>query len=169
MAKVEISELTPQRASGGKYEGPYLFERYRVLGSVLRGYFFVADCIKAEAVRGRDGLVQHWGSIEEAENEIARLSNEPPLHDLTAAKAAPKGSMAAKPAAAAKEPKAPTASKEPKATAAGLFRELILAGKLTDDQIFAQVQQAFGLPDSRRSYVDWYRKDLVKQGKLPKS
>lgn len=50
-------------------------------------------------------------------------------------------------------------------TAAELFRSLIMEGKLTDDQIFAQVKQAFNLDDKKRAYVSWYRKDLVKQGK----
>lgn len=49
-------------------------------------------------------------------------------------------------------------------SAAQMFRDLILAGQLTDDQIFQQVQQTFKLDASRRTYVDWYRKQLKKQG-----
>lgn len=56
-------------------------------------------------------------------------------------------------------------------TAASMFRELIMADgktqKLTDDQIFAQVQKAFSLDDGKRSYVAWYRKDLIKKGSTP--
>ena len=69
-----------------------------------------------------------------------------------------------------------TASDKPKAvrtpreagkpSAAGRFRELILAGGKSDDEIFAAVKAEFNLDDNRRSYVDWYRKDLKKQGKL---
>jgi hypothetical protein len=74
-----------------------------------------------------------------------------------------------KPARAAKEknvgPKKPGEKKE---TAASLFRSLILAGELSDDMIFKRVQEKFGLPDNRRSYVDWYRKELVKKGLLKK-
>lgn len=51
-------------------------------------------------------------------------------------------------------------------SAASLFQRLILEGKLTDDQIFKQVQKQFKLDDSRRSYVAWYRKKLIKDGKL---
>jgi len=49
-------------------------------------------------------------------------------------------------------------------SAAALFKELIMAGKLTDDKIFEKVQEKFGLDDSKRSYVGWYRKDLIKKG-----
>lgn len=52
-------------------------------------------------------------------------------------------------------------------TAAAKFQELIMEGKKTDDQIFAAVQKEFGLDDSKRSYVKWYRNYLTKQGKNP--
>ena len=52
-------------------------------------------------------------------------------------------------------------------TAAQKFQELIMEGKKTDDQIFAAVQKEFGLDDSKRSYVKWYRNYLTKQGKNP--
>lgn len=89
----------------------------------------------------------------------------------TAKKATTKTAKAdAKPAKAAKEKKAP-AEKKPKAdrgpTAAKRFQELIMEGKKTDDQIFAVVQKEFGLDDSKRSYVKWYRNYLTKQGKNP--
>jgi hypothetical protein len=76
---------------------------------------------------------------------------------------------------AAKKPagkKEAPAAKAPKAekgeTAAGMFRELIREGKLTDDQIFDKVQKKFGLGDDKRGYVKWYRNDLIKKGeKVP--
>lgn len=49
-----------------------------------------------------------------------------------------------------------------KESAAAMFKRLITEGKLNDDQIFAQVQKAHGLDDSKRSYVAWYRRDLAK-------
>lgn len=50
-------------------------------------------------------------------------------------------------------------------SASSMFQELILAGELTDDDIFLQVQKKFNLDPSRRSYVGWYRKKLIKDGK----
>lgn len=89
----------------------------------------------------------------------------------TAKKATTKTAKAdAKPAKAAKEKKAPAEKKERAArgpTAASRFQELIMEGKKTDDQIFAVVQKEFGLDDSKRSYVKWYRNYLTKQGKNP--
>lgn len=52
-------------------------------------------------------------------------------------------------------------------SAAEMFRDLIMEGKLTDDQIFKEVQDAFGIDDSKKSYVNWYRKKLEKDGKKP--
>lgn len=53
-------------------------------------------------------------------------------------------------------------------TAADMFRALIREGKLTDDEIFKKVQAKFSLTDNKRSYVGWYRNQLVKAGeKVP--
>ena len=52
-------------------------------------------------------------------------------------------------------------------SAAQLFQELIMEGKKTDDQIFAEVQKQFGLDEKKRGYVKWYRNYLEKQGKNP--
>ena len=57
--------------------------------------------------------------------------------------------------------------KERGETAASMFRRLIMTGKLTDDKIFQQVQEKFGLDDSKRGYVTWYRNDLTKKGENP--
>lgn len=73
-------------------------------------------------------------------------------------------------AAPAKTAKAPAAKKEAgekKPSAANMFKDLIMEGKLTDDQIFAKVQKEFGLDDNKRSYVKWYRNDLTKKGMKP--
>lgn len=90
----------------------------------------------------------------------------------TAKKATTKKAAAEKPAKTAKGKtgKAPAEKKEraPRGpTAASRFQELIMEGKKTDDQIFATVQKEFGLDDSKRSYVKWYRNYLTKQGKNP--
>lgn len=97
-----------------------------------------------------------------------------PAKKATAApakKAAEKPEAKAKPATvarSAKPVKADGAPIEKKPSAAQMFKDLILEGKLTDDQIFAKVQKAFNLDDNKRSYVTWYRKDMVKKGvKVP--
>jgi hypothetical protein len=57
--------------------------------------------------------------------------------------------------------------KERRPSAASRFKELIMAGKSTDDKIFEAVQKEFGLDDSKRSYVGWYRNQLRKDGSNP--
>lgn len=56
---------------------------------------------------------------------------------------------------------------ERKGSASQMFQELIMAGKLSDDGIFAAVQKEFDLDDSKKSYVKWYRGKLKKDGKNP--
>jgi len=75
-----------------------------------------------------------------------------------AAKAAPAKKVVAKPAAK-------TGEKKP--SAAQMFQDLIMAGKLTDDQIFEAVQAEFGLDEKKRGYVKWYRNHLTKLGMKP--
>jgi len=72
---------------------------------------------------------------------------------------------AAKPEKAAKAPKV-TAEKDAvkKPSAAQMFKDLILTGKFTDEQIFEKVQAEHGLDDKKFSYVAWYRKDMIKKG-----
>lgn len=75
-----------------------------------------------------------------------------------------------KPATKAPAAKAPVKGKagETEYGSAGqMFQGLIMEGKLTDDEIFAQVQKKFGLDDKKRSYVNWYRNHLKKDGKNP--
>lgn len=68
----------------------------------------------------------------------------------------------------AKPVKGPPAKpvKKPMSTAQR-FQELIMEGKLTDEQIFAKVQKEFDLDDGKKGYVKWYRNYLRKQGKNP--
>lgn len=56
---------------------------------------------------------------------------------------------------------------EKKPSAASRFQDLIMEGKKSDDDIFKIVQKEFGLDDSKRSYVGWYRNKLKKDGKNP--
>lgn len=88
-----------------------------------------------------------------------------------AKKAAPVTKPAAKsaPAKTAKTAAAKPAAKagEKKMSAAQMFQDLIMQGKLTDDQIFEKVQAQFGLDEKKRGYVKWYRNHLKKQGANP--
>lgn len=58
-------------------------------------------------------------------------------------------------------------SGEKKVSAAQRFQELIMQGKLTDDQIFDKVKAEFNLEEKKRGYVKWYRNHLKKQGQNP--
>jgi hypothetical protein len=68
-------------------------------------------------------------------------------------------------AAAAAGVRVPRERKKP--TVQSRLRELVMKGTMTDDQIFAQVQREFKLPDKRRSYVSWTRGDLARRGMRP--
>ena len=57
-------------------------------------------------------------------------------------------------------------------TEAGLFRTLIMEGRLTNAEIFSEVTKRLGKPknwfDTRRGYVTWYRTQLSEMGfKVP--
>lgn len=101
--------------------------------------------------------------------KAARAASPVKTAKKTAAKkATTTAAKAAKKATGEKKERAPRGP-----TAASKFQELILQSKdgktadLTDDQIFTKVQKEFGLDDSKRSYVKWYRNYLTKQGKNP--
>lgn len=100
---------------------------------------------------------------EEKATKGRRASN----HAETATKAGRRATdPVVKPAVkAAKTPATKTGEK--KMSAAQMFQDLIMAGKLTDDQIFEKVQAEFGLDEKKRGYVKWYRNHLKKQGKNP--
>jgi hypothetical protein len=79
------------------------------------------------------------------EKEAKKAANLAKLRELNEAK---------------KAKRAAEGPKERKPSAASRFKELIMDGKLTDDKIFETVQKEFGLDDSKRSYVAWYRNNL---------
>lgn len=72
-----------------------------------------------------------------------------------------------KPVKAAPAKAAPKKDGEKKMSAAQMFQDLIMEGKLTDDKIFEKVQEKFGLDEKKRGYVKWYRNHLKKQGANP--
>lgn len=94
---------------------------------------------------------------------------ETPVAKPAVKKAAPtKTTKVEKPATKAAKPAAkPAKTGEKKPSAAQMFQDLIMAGKLTDDQIFEKVQAEFGLDEKKRGYVKWYRNHLKKQGANP--
>lgn len=51
--------------------------------------------------------------------------------------------------------------------APNLFRELIMSGKWTNDQIFAKVREKYPMDDKRFTYVNWYRNQLKKEDMNP--
>lgn len=134
---------------------------------------------------------QHLGATKEAMQQLAKLCPilDKEIEMATAKKAAnattkdakaatakanaktqPAAKSAAKPAAKAapaKPAKQPAAKGEKRESAAQMFQDLIMAGKLTDDKIFEKVQEKFGLDEKKRGYVKWYRNHLKKQGANP--
>lgn len=93
-------------------------------------------------------------------------------------KAAPDKAAKTTKAVKTAKPKAAAGEKKERAprgpSAASRFQELIMekakGGKTcahTDDEIFKKVQKEFGLDDSKKSYVKWYRNYLTKQGQEP--
>lgn len=115
---------------------------------------------KAEKVAAKEAAkAEKLARREKAKAELKEIKAK-----VKAEKEAVKAAKPAKPAKVAKDPAAP---KVRKPSASAMFAELIMAGVLTDDQIFAQVQAAFGLSDDKKSYTKWYRNDLRKKGKNP--
>jgi hypothetical protein len=115
-------------------------------------------------------------NISKQELEMATTKKQTMAGKLPAAKPASKKATPVKTAKAAKpEPEsaktaakpAKTGEKKKKMSAAQMFQDLIMAGKLTDDQIFEKVQAEFGLDEKKRGYVKWYRNHLKKQGANP--
>lgn len=114
-------------------------------------------------------------SVEALDCFATLIPVSPQEYDMAAAKQARKtattktatkttASKTAVKKAAAKSAAKPAGDKVAKPSAASMFKELIMAGELTDDKIFAKVQKAFDLDDNKRSYVTWYRNKLIKDG-----
>lgn len=126
---------------------------------------FVGDFPWSEAgvwVRALQRLADVGDSVAGGGTDVERH-----LHKLTDEEIeVAKKKAAAKAAKQAKKTGAKV-PREQRETASSMFRELIMAGKLTDDQIFAKVQAKYGLDDGKRNYVTWYRYQLRKQGKKP--
>lgn len=102
-------------------------------------------------------------AAKEETKPVKKVDAEKPAKTVATKKVA-----AEKPAKAVKAaPTKKAATGEKTHSAANMFKDLIMEGKLTDDQIFAKVQKEFGLDDNKKSYVRWYRNDLTKKGMNP--
>lgn len=139
-------------------------------------YEVLADYPATRAAQLYAGYAQSLGASKSAMEYLGRIIKLSPKEiemataKKTAAKAAPAKSAAKGKAPAAKAPKAEKVAKEPgekRESAAQMFKDLIMEGKLTDDKIFEKVQAKFGLDEKKRSYVAWYRNDLTKKGANP--
>lgn len=180
-----------------RYEGPLLFDRYRIFGTLApAGKFYIVDYDDPDLISSGSEEVHRLDTLELAQQVVSSLHAQRTkgIIPMAPSKLKPRVNMTpsgkvqsaflegAEPAAAtaakakaskpAKDVKAPVtatdaAPKEKKATAGNLFKDLIMAGKLTDDQIFVAVKKEFGLDDSKRGYVKWYRNDLKKKGQNP--
>ena len=115
-------------------------------------------------------------NVSKQEADMATTKKTAAAEKAAATKPAAKKTAPVKPAAKAAPAKAaakpavkPAAKKdgEKKMSAAQMFQDLIMQGKLTDDQIFEKVQAQFGLDEKKRGYVKWYRNHLKKQGANP--
>lgn len=111
-------------------------------------------------------FMRYLGATEEA---LVRLAQFHPIsaQDMQTARQTLLNRRPATPVTSATSPvqkrSTSTLSGSPQ-SAAQFFKQLIMEGKLTDDQIFATVQEAFGLSDKKRGYVQWYRNHLKKTG-----
>jgi hypothetical protein len=107
---------------------------------------------------------------KEIEMATAKKAPTAKVEKVTAEKPAKVAKVAAekaeKPAKVAKvaAEKAEKPAKKTGVSAAQMFRDLIMAGNLSDAKIFEKVQAAHGLSDDKASYVAWYRKDMIKKG-----
>jgi predicted component of type VI protein secretion system len=112
-------------------------------------------------------------SKKAAASEAAKKPAAKPAAKTAATKPAakPVTKPAAKPAATKPAAKAEKSAAKPARergeTAAKMFQDLIMEGKLTDQRIFEKVAAKFNLDESKRGYVNWYRNYLTKQGKNP--
>ncbi len=117
-------------------------------------------------------------NVSKQEADMATTNKTAATEKAAATKTAAKKVAPAKPAAKSAAKTAPVKTAKPaakpaaktgekKTSAAQMFQDLIMQGKLTDDQIFEKVQAQFGLDEKKRGYTKWYRNYLKKQGMNP--
>ena len=125
--------------------------------------------LKLQQVKLLDGKAAKTPSAASAD-DTPPWDDEPSVDNSKPTKKG-KTAMARQPKASVKVPSNSATTntgsiKQPRRTAASAFKDLILTGQYSDDEIFATVQKEFGLDDSKRSYVAYYRRELKNKGLL---
>lgn len=175
---VEQQDFVLQKSVDDLYVGPLIHGRFQVMESVVpKGTYYLADhlqsdCVHREKLGGKDGDIRRFYTMKDAEDWAATVAGGASASTTTRVERVfgrrKETTMAKKAEAAAstkdKAPRGPSASSR--------FKELIMGNAtakkpLTDDEIFAKVAGEFGLDESKRSYVGWYRNDLRKKGENP--
>lgn len=126
--------------------------------------------LKLQQVKLLDGKAAKTPSAASADDTPPWNDDEPGVDNSKPTKKG-KTAMAKQPKATAKVPSNPDTKntgsiKQARRTAASAFKDLILTGQYSDDEIFEIVQKEFGLDDSKRSYVAYYRRELKNKGLL---
>jgi hypothetical protein len=169
-------ELVLQTSSFDLYSGPLLHNRFQVMGSVVpQGTFYLVDHQASDLLHreaGPGSNIQRFPSIQDAKERAGQLAkvlitDQSPQNAAKPLTKKVRTVMAKSPAGAKAAPASAKAEKTATPSAASRFRELIMAGKQTDDAIFDTVAKEFNLDEKKRVYVSWYRKDLEKKGLNP--
>lgn len=120
-----------------------------------------------EMATSKASATQEKKTSTKAKPAAKEPATKPAAKPAARPKAEPKAAKASTTKPAAKAKPAVKTTGEKKHSASAMFQDLIMEGKLTDDQIFDKVKAEFNLDDSKKSYVKWYRNHLTKQGKNP--
>lgn len=111
-----------------------------------------------------DGGIKEETVMPKSQHELKKTNERAAAAELAKAEKKKGDTSSGKPGKKATPGKAKTnpkpEDKKPRArqeTAARMFQDLIMEGKLSDEQIFAKVQAKFGLSDDKKWYTNWYR------------
>ena len=115
-------------------------------------------------------IAKQQKTISQLEDKRAAKKQNKVVSSTTSEVAEPAETKSVLPQAKAKAKVKGSSVKEPTTkmpSAAQRFKDLIMGGGLTDNQIFEKVQIEFGLDEKKRGYVKWYRNHLKKSGLVP--
>lgn len=166
-------KIVIQKNKEGYFISELLHGRFQVAASyVPSGSFYIIDHALHDHVireRGPGSYARRFPTKEAAYDHINLILEDP----VAASKTPRPASKSVQPPPEPKEPKAlrsrisqPLNPKTKKPSISGRMQELLLAGGKTDDEIFAVVEKELGCTEKQRSYVQWNRKQLIKEGKL---
>jgi hypothetical protein len=123
-----------------------------------------AHMVKSMKLVGADDeTIDELGKLVKITNEEREMAKK----QLPSAKMGEKAALKAKTPKKEKVAKGEKGERAPRNSSANRFKELIMIGKYTDDEIFEKVQSEFGLASDKRKYVAWYRNWLKNNGKNP--